>query len=52
MKITLNIPDTTIGAFFDFVYYAGSCIAMQNRSILSDEIYDGAEITIEQEVEG
>lgn len=48
MKITLDIPDTTVCAFFDFVYgdnmFTG--LKMQGHSIETDELYDGAEIKI------
>lgn len=48
MKITLDIPDTTVCAFFDFVHYTRTGMAMQGHSIASDELFDGAEIVIEQ----
>lgn len=50
MKITLEIPDSTVCAFFDFVHYTEDRrgMAMQGHSIGSDELYDGAEIVIEQ----
>lgn len=48
MKITLDIPDGTLCAFFNFVYttYYGG-LNMQGHSIDSNELYDGAEIKIE-----
>ena len=46
MKITLDIPDTTVCAFFDFVYYTNNGMAMQGHSIPSDELFDGSEIEI------
>ena len=50
MKITLDIPDKTIAAFFDFVYgdnmFTG--LKMQGHPIETDELYDGAEIKIEE----
>lgn len=47
MKIILDIPDTTICAFFDFVRYeAFDGMAMQGHPISSDELYDGSEIII------
>ena len=48
MKITLEIPDTTKCAFFDFIYGARSGMMMQGHSIESDELYDGAEIKIDE----
>ena len=47
MKITLDIPDRTVAAFFDFVYWDGRGANMQGHSIPTDELYDGAEIKIE-----
>lgn len=47
MKITLDIPDTTLCAFINFVReddWPG--LAMQSRGISSAELYDGAEIKI------
>ena len=48
MKITLDIPDSTVCAFFDFVYYRSgeSHMSMQGHSMDSDDLYDGAEIRI------
>lgn len=46
MRITLDIPDTTICAFFDFVRAADDGLVMQGHSISSTELYDGAKITI------
>lgn len=46
MKITLDIQDTTLCAFFDFVYYTNTGAAMQCHSIDSSELYDGSEINI------
>ena len=48
MKIILDIPDTTICAFFDFVfadYYSG--LMMQGHSIKTDELHEGAVIKID-----
>jgi hypothetical protein len=46
MKITLDIPDNTLCAFFDFVYRDCFGLTMQGHSIQKDELYDGAVITI------
>ena len=48
MKIILDIPDTTVCAFFDFVRYENDFdgMAMQSHPISSDELYDGSEIKI------
>lgn len=48
MKITLEIPDTTVCAFFDFVYYGRTGTRMQGHSIETSELRDGAEIKIEE----
>jgi hypothetical protein len=50
MKITLDIPDTTSAAFFNFVCYRRGEVSnfMQCHSIGSDELYDGAEIEIKE----
>lgn len=47
MKITLEIPDNTLCAFFDFVW--GDCfgLSMQGHSIARNELHDGAVITID-----
>lgn len=47
MKITLDIPNTTLCAFFDFVKQDGYGLIMQGHSITSDDLYDGAEIKID-----
>lgn len=47
MKITLDIPDTTVCAFLDFVYYTNTGMAMQGHSMPSDELFEGAEIKID-----
>lgn len=49
MKITLDIPDSTVCAFFNFIYYTTNCsgMLMQGHSIETDDMCDGAEIKIE-----
>ena len=48
MKITLDIPDTTICAFFNFVYRSNKFgLLMNSAGIISDKLYDGSEIKIE-----
>ena len=49
MKITLDIPDGTVCAFFDFVWsdYHGG-LSMQGHSIKTDDMYDGAVIEIKK----
>ena len=47
MKITLDIPDSTICAFFNFVRGDWSGLTMQSHSIQSIELKDGAIIKIE-----
>lgn len=48
MKIILDIPDTIVCAFFNFVRYENNFdgMAMQVHSISFDELYDGSEIKI------
>ena len=46
MKITLDIPDRTVAAFFDFVYWDERGANMQGHLIPTAELYDGAEIII------
>ena len=48
MKVTLELPDSTILAFVDFVRYsdADHGLLMQSHGIQSDELFDGAEIVI------
>ena len=48
MKITLEIPDGTICAFFDFIRTSYEGLVMQGYSIKTDDLYDGAEIKIEE----
>jgi len=47
MKITLDIPDGTICAFFDFVRLAEGGYGMQGYSIDTSELYDGSVIKID-----
>ena len=48
MKITLDIPDTTICAFFDFIRITDTGrLTMQGHSIETDSLKDGAVIKIE-----
>ena len=46
MKIILEIPDYTICAFFNYVEYKPSGLAMGVKSIQSDDLEDGAVIKI------
>lgn len=48
MKITLEIPDGTLCAFFSFVYGSGASMYMQAHSLDGRDLYDGAEIKIEE----
>lgn len=52
MKITLDIPDNTLCAFFDFVHGGFLGLTMQSHSIPKDEMYDGAVITITAKTDG
>ena len=51
MTITLNIPDTTVCAFFDFIRFTNTGALMQGHSITSDEMFDGSVINIEAKEE-
>lgn len=44
MKITLEIPDGTICAFFASVEADGDVLKMMSYRIASDDIYDGSQI--------
>lgn len=46
MKITLEIPDNTKCAFFDFVFGDIYGMTMQGRAIATDELREGAVIVI------
>lgn len=50
MRITLDIPDSTVCAFFNFIYYTTNCsgMLMQGHPIESSDMYEGAEIKIDQ----
>lgn len=48
MKITLEIPDTTVGAFFDYVYRTKTNLRMESIPIEGSELFDGAEIKIKE----
>lgn len=50
MKITLEIPDATVCAFFDFVYFTETGLVMQGHSIETDELKNGGVITIKEGV--
>lgn len=51
MKITLDIPDTTMCAFFSYVHHKGNKIFMGARSIASGDMKDGALIKVQPEGE-
>ena len=48
MKITLEIPDSTVCAFFDFIRDTNTGFWMQSYGIKTGDLYDGAEIKIEE----
>ena len=52
MKITLEIPDHTICAFFNYVEYKPSGLTMGVKSIQSEDLADGAVIKINADNEG
>ena len=41
MKITIEIPDTTVCAFFDYVYYTSVGMCMASKQIGTDDIQNG-----------
>jgi len=50
MKITLDIPDGIICGFFSGVEYTSHGMQMVNYALSSDDLQDGAEIKLPQEV--
>lgn len=51
MKITLDIPDTMMCAFFSYVHHEGNKIFMKVRSLDSNALKDGALIKVQPEGE-
>jgi hypothetical protein len=49
MKITLEIPDSTQGAYFTFLYGYIDDLRMKSHGIAGKELHDGAVITINVE---
>ena len=47
MKITLDLPDNTLGVNVSFIYDMGSWLALHGRIIDSKELFDGSVIKIE-----
>ena len=41
MKITIEIPDTTVCAFFDYVYYTDTDMHIAIKQIRTDDIQSG-----------
>ncbi len=41
MKITIEIPDTTVGAFFNYVFSTDTRMAMGVRQIDTDDLKSG-----------
>ena len=39
MKITIEIPDKTVCAFFDYVYYTNTGMSMASKQIGTDDIH-------------
>ena len=44
MKITIEIPDTTVCAFFDYVFYTSAGMSMASKQICTDDIKSGEAI--------
>lgn len=51
MKITLEIPDYTLCAFYNYIQYKPSGLSMGVKSLNSDDLYDGAEIKVDPDNE-
>lgn len=51
MKITLDIPDTTMGAFFSYAYQGANAMFLGVKSIASGDMKDGALIKVQPEGE-
>lgn len=47
MKITLDIPDTTRCAFFNYVYQGSTAMLVGCKLLDSSDLKEGAEIKIE-----
>lgn len=41
MRITIEIPDTTACAFFDYIYYTNTGMSMASKRICTDDIQSG-----------
>lgn len=41
MKITIEIPDTTVCAFFDYVFQTSTGMSMASKQIGTDDIQSG-----------
>ncbi len=41
MKITIEVPDTTLCAFFDYVFYTNTGMNMGSKQISTDDIRSG-----------
>lgn len=51
MKITLDVPDTTVCAYFCYIRITGKCMKMGCTLLDSDDFVDGNEIKIPKEKE-
>lgn len=47
MKITLDIPDTTMGAFFTYVYQGEYAMLLEGNILDSSDLKDGALIKVQ-----
>jgi hypothetical protein len=41
VKITIEIPDTTVCAFFDYVFYTNTGMSMASKQISTNDIQSG-----------
>lgn len=46
MKITLDIPNETVGAFFCYIYFEGDSFKMHTHSIGTSELFSGAYVKV------
>lgn len=51
MRITIEVPDTTTGAFLNYVFLDNNNYLMRVKQISSDDLRDGAVITEKGELQ-
>lgn len=50
MKIMLDLPDTTMAVFINYIFHDGEGVVMKTKTI-NDELYSGNAIKCEKERE-